>query len=71
MMVRHMSQENDFYTIREMEEKTGRDRKLLYKACANGELPSVRLGKRILIPKSAYQRYLDGEWTPQTAKETA
>jgi len=66
-----MERETDFYTIQELEVTTGHDRKLLYKACANGQIPSVRLGKRVLVPKTAWARYLAGDWTPRTDNATA
>ena len=35
-------------------------RKAFYQAIHRGEIPSVRLGRRILIPKAAFFRWLEG-----------
>jgi len=31
----------------------------LYAACGRGEIPTLRLGKRILIPRHAFLRWLE------------
>jgi excisionase family DNA binding protein len=33
----------------------------VYDAIARQEIPSIRIGRRILIPRAAYQRMLDGQ----------
>lgn len=40
--------------------RLGLSRGLMYEAVKRGEIPSIRIGKRILIPKSALLRLLDG-----------
>lgn len=37
----------------------GLGRNATYEAIARGEIPSVRIGKRILVPRAALQRLLD------------
>jgi hypothetical protein len=39
----------------------------VYLAVGRGEVPSVRLGKRILIPKFAAQEFLKGKAAPSAA----
>jgi excisionase family DNA binding protein len=57
---------NDFgetYTIRKAHVRIGEDnitRQALYLAVARGELPSIRLGRRILIPRAAFDAWLMG-----------
>jgi excisionase family DNA binding protein len=41
-------------------------RQALYLAVARGELPSVRLGRRILIPRLAFEQWMTGQ-THQTS----
>ena len=36
----------------------GISRNLAYTACRSGELPSLRIGKRIVIPRAAIERML-------------
>jgi len=40
------------YTVDQVSEILGISRTSAYKAVHNGEIPSIRIGKRILIPKS-------------------
>ena len=42
--------EKDFFTVRELMDITGISRALAYALIARGEVATVRLGKRILIP---------------------
>lgn len=37
----------------------GISRGLAYELVARGDLPSIRLGRRILIPRHALERFLD------------
>ena len=36
-------------------------RQALYLAAQRGELPSIRLGRRILIPRHAFEEFLKGK----------
>jgi excisionase family DNA binding protein len=36
-------------------------RQALYLAAARGELPSVRLGRRVLIPRTAFESWMTGK----------
>ena len=37
----------------------GIGRSLAYQAVRSGEIPSIRLGQRVMVPKAALQRLLD------------
>ncbi|MCC7176069.1 MAG: helix-turn-helix domain-containing protein [Bryobacterales bacterium] len=39
----------------------GVGRNTIYKAAATGEVPVVRIGKRLLVPKAALLRLLNGK----------
>jgi len=51
--------------VRDVVRVTGLSRNSIYAACARGDLPAVRIGRRVLIPKRALQRFLE---EPQTLK---
>jgi excisionase family DNA binding protein len=48
------------YTVDEAAKKLGIGRNHAYEACHSGDLPSIRIGKRLLIPAAALDRLLDG-----------
>ena len=48
-------------TVDQVAELLGLDRKTVYTAVANGELPSRRLGRRILIPTASFVMWLGGD----------
>jgi excisionase family DNA binding protein len=47
------------YTIDEAAKLAGIGRNLMYEAAARGEVPTIRLGKRILVPKIPFDRMLE------------
>lgn len=47
-------------TVEEAAELIGIGRATAYAAVRNGELPSVKFGKRILVPRVALQGMLEG-----------
>jgi excisionase family DNA binding protein len=47
------------YTVEEAGELLGIVRSKAYEAANNGELPVIRIGKRILVPKAALDRMLN------------
>jgi excisionase family DNA binding protein len=47
------------YSIRETAQVLGLSRNSVYQGCLKGEIPSVRIGKRILVPKGALLRILE------------
>ena len=40
-------------------------RQALYLAAERGEFPSIRLGRRILVPRNAFERFLLGSEPPK------
>ena len=47
------------YSIRETARVLGLSRNSVYQGCLKGEIPSVRIGKRILIPKAQLEMLLN------------
>ncbi len=44
---------------RELAAMLGVDRKTVYEGAARGEIPSVRVGRRVLFPRTAIETWLD------------
>ena len=49
------------YTVREAAELLGLSKNSAYQACLKGEIPHLKIGKRILIPKAQLERLLSGD----------
>ena len=47
-------------TVDEAAQALGLSRNSCYQAAETGAIPSIRIGKRILIPRFALERLLDG-----------
>ena len=47
------------FSVEEARRKLGVSRGLMYEAIRTGQIPSIRLGRRILIPRAALERLLD------------
>jgi excisionase family DNA binding protein len=47
-------------TIEETAKELGIGRNLAYEAARRGEIPTIRIGKRILVPVDAWHRKLQG-----------
>ncbi len=47
------------FTVSEAREKLGISRGLIYEAIRRGEIPHLRIGKRIVIPRVALERLLE------------
>ena len=66
-----MKREQQTYKVEEAAKMLGIGRNLAYELVASGEIPSLRLGRRIVVPKGAFDRLLsgDGAWrqTPNAA----
>ena len=54
-----MSDDRLTYTVDEVARMLGISRGLAYEMVNRGELPSIRLGRRVLIPCRAFDRWLD------------
>lgn len=46
------------YTVREAADLLGLSKNSAYQACLKGEIPHLKIGKRILIPKARLERLL-------------
>ena len=49
------------YTVDEAAELLGISRNGAYEGVRSGQIPSIRIGKRILVPKAALERMLAGD----------
>jgi excisionase family DNA binding protein len=47
------------YTVEQAAQLLGIGRNSCYEGCASGEIPSVRIGKRLLVPRAALEKFLD------------
>jgi excisionase family DNA binding protein len=47
-------------TVEEAAETLGISRAFAYESVANGSIPSIRIGRRILVPKAALERMVNG-----------
>jgi predicted DNA-binding transcriptional regulator AlpA len=50
--------EREFYSSREVEALTGLSHAGVWRAATRGEIPSVRIGKRILFPKRGIEKLI-------------
>jgi excisionase family DNA binding protein len=55
------SQERKTYDIGEAGRLLGIGRNQAYEAARRGDIPSIKIGKRVLVPKLALDRLLRGE----------
>jgi excisionase family DNA binding protein len=53
--------ERETMTVEEAAKRLGISRDSAYKAVHAGEIPSIRIGRKLLIPKSAFAAMLAGE----------
>ena len=49
----------DVMTVEEVQKGLGLSRNGVYEAIRRGEIPSVRIGRRIIIPRAAYLKMLE------------
>ena len=54
------------YSVAQAGKRLGLSRGLMYEAIRTGQIPSVRIGRRILIPCAALDRLLEGSETGST-----
>jgi excisionase family DNA binding protein len=47
------------YTVLEVGRLLGISRGAAYEGVASGEIPSIRIGRRLLVPRAAFNRLLD------------
>ncbi|MFC2024462.1 helix-turn-helix domain-containing protein [Chloroflexota bacterium] len=58
-----MDAERLTYTVSEVARLLGLSRNSAYQGIVTGEIPHIKVGKRILIPCLAFQRMLEGKCT--------
>ena len=58
-----MGSEKETLTVKEVAEVLGIGRGLAYRMAQGGELPTLRLGRRLLIPRPALNRLLGAQTT--------
>ncbi len=51
-------------TVNEVAKLLGLSRASAYQGVACGEIPSIRVGRRILVPRQALERMLEGDSKP-------
>ncbi len=56
-----VSNERLVLTVEEARRLIGLSRGLMYDAIHRGEIPSIRIGRRILIPRVALQQMIEGK----------
>jgi excisionase family DNA binding protein len=56
---RHFSRQT--YRLQEVAKILGVGRNQAYEAAKRGEIPSIKVGKRVLVPRAALERLLRGE----------
>lgn len=57
------------FTVEEAATLLGISRAFAYEAVRRGEIPSIRIGRRVLVPKAALQRLVGGDnQTPKTGE---
>ena len=49
------------YDVVQAGKKAGLGRNASYEAAKRGEMPTIRIGNRLLVPKKAWDRKLNGE----------
>ena len=59
------------YTIEEAAELLGIGRSSAYRAARDGQIPAIRLGRRLLVPKVALERLLNGMSANQAGQAVA
>ena len=57
----HESGEPDVYTVEEVAQRLRIGRGACYLAVRRGEIPAIRLGRRVVVSRRALERLLNGE----------
>jgi excisionase family DNA binding protein len=52
-------------SVNEAAEILGLSRNAAFSACKKGEIPTLRIGKRLLVPKSKLLALINGDKTPE------
>jgi excisionase family DNA binding protein len=57
------------YSVGEAAKVLGLSRNSVYQACLKGEMPCLKIGKRILIPRARLDRLLTGNSEPDRVNQ--
>jgi len=66
-----MDKEKQTLTVTEVARCLGIGRNSAYEAIARGEIPVIRVGKRLLVPKVAFEKWLSGERQTLTGSKSS
>ncbi len=58
-----MKEDSLTWTVTECANRLGIGRNSAYEAIARGEIPAVKIGKRLLVPKAALEKMLSGNYS--------
>ena len=58
------------YSVPEVGKMLGLGRSSVYEAVRTGQIPSITIGRRILIPRAALERLLEGTTNSSTTLKT-
>ena len=61
------SHERQTYTVEQAAELLGIGRNTAYEAVRRREIPTIKIGRRLLVPRAALERMLAGEGSPNAA----
>ena len=61
----HETPERDTYDLPQLASRLGVSRSSVYRWAANGTIPTIRLGRRLLVPRAAIEQLLDPRNIPQ------
>lgn len=53
------AKDQDVYTVPEAGARLGLSRAAAYAAAQRGDLPTIRIGRRIMVPRAAFARLLE------------
>ena len=59
-MVDQTVRQPEILSVSDVQSRLGLSRNCVYEAIARNEIPSLRVGRRILIPRKAFEQMLDG-----------
>ena len=55
-------------TVPEAAERLGIGRNSGYEAARTGQIPTIKIGGRVLVPSDLFDQLLDGSWKPPTSE---
>ncbi|MGF1628288.1 MAG: helix-turn-helix domain-containing protein [Kiloniellaceae bacterium] len=59
-MTNHRETERQTINVEEAARRLGIGRAAAYEAAKRGDLPTIKIGRRLLVPKAAFERMLAG-----------